>query len=85
MAKQQTACELFAGMILRTQQPEPGDVDGFTIEDLAIQSGMYFQVEVGGPCGEECQCAEVGFPTKCNRLTDAGKQAIRAAIHKAEG
>lgn len=39
------------------------------IQDLAEQHGLLAQVTVAESCGDNCECAEVGFPTECYRKT----------------
>lgn len=79
MEKGTNPYELFAGLILDTQIPDAGDIDGFTIEECAIRAGLYEQIKVTEPCGESCICAEFGFPTACNRLTKIGQGALKKA------
>ncbi len=47
------------------------DVDGGTIQDIAVELGVLQVVEVTEPCGDHCACAEVGdFPLSCYRVFD---------------
>lgn len=39
------------------------------IQELAEQHGLLAQVTVTESCGDNCECAEVGFPTECYRKT----------------
>lgn len=57
--------------------------DGADVQDKAVELGLLVEVEVEGPCGENCACAEFGdFPTNCYRLSSilaAAKPAGAAA------
>ena len=44
------------------------DIDG--IQDMAVECGLIAPHEVTEPCGDECACAECGFPTICYRMTE---------------
>jgi hypothetical protein len=68
----------FAGRILESQRSEAGDLDGAFIEECLIECGLYKPTKVTKPCGANCQCAEFGFPTTCNKLTDAAREALAA-------
>lgn len=35
-----------------------GDVDGWELQDAAIEFGLLQETRVHEPCGEQCQCAE---------------------------
>lgn len=39
------------------------------IQELAEQHGLLAQVTVTESCGDNCECAEFGFPTECYRKT----------------
>jgi hypothetical protein len=78
-SKQQTPAEIFAGLVLAGQCEEPGGYDGFDIEEMLIKAGLFVQVTVTERCDDDCACGEYGFPTKCNRLSRAGKRALKAA------
>ncbi len=70
----------FVGKVLESQRPEPGDIDGGTIQEWLTECGFYAATEVKEPCdeGEEsCDCAEFGFPTTCYRHTEAARAALR--------
>lgn len=73
------AAQIFSGIILGdSMDAEWGGFDGCDIEDAAIKAGLLIQVPVTESCGEDCRCAEYGFPTVCNTLTDAGNAVIQA-------
>lgn len=68
----------FVGLVLDSQVPEPGDLDGFSIEEFAIKCGFYVPTPVTEPCHEEaCVCAELGFPTTCNRWSNSAQEAVK--------
>lgn len=57
-----------------------GDVDGGTLQDAAEVHGLIARTPVTEPCGEACNCAEVGdFPQDCFRPTPTMKRAQAAA------
>ena len=65
------------------------DVDGGWIQDYATDVGILVAVPVTEPCGEgeNCVCAEYGFPAECYRYSLAFKdlcKALAAAIRKME-
>ncbi len=47
----------FAQKILEGWPEEFGDVDGFTIQDAAVECGLLAEETRHEPCGEECNCA----------------------------
>ena len=77
-----TPAERFAAAFLLPMLEDDGlyNLDGFDIEEMAIEAGLLVQVEVAEPCHEEgCACAAAAdFPTRCNRLTGAGEALRRA-------
>lgn len=48
-----------------------GSLEGCDIEEIAVKHGLLELHNVAEPCGEDCACAEVGFPTECYRKTGA--------------
>lgn len=46
------------------------DLDGGDIQGQAVALGLLKEVLATEPCGEECDCAEFGFPLTCYRFTD---------------
>ena len=47
-----------------------GDVDGGELQEIAVGCGLLQPVEMTGPCGEHCSCAEhTDFPAICLRHT----------------
>jgi hypothetical protein len=66
----------FVGFVLESQDGEPGDLDGGTIQEWLTTCGFLKEVEVTEPCDpENCICAEFGFPTICYRRTDLARKA----------
>ena len=62
----------FARAILAGYLPGPcevGDVDGGAIQDAAVAAGLLVPVDVTAPCGDACQCANLGLPTTCFRAS----------------
>jgi hypothetical protein len=61
--------------------PEHGDVDGFTLQDIAQECGLLVEQRVEIPCGENCACAENGVDGEglCYRVQPVMKRARRAA------
>lgn len=43
------------------------DVDGGSLQDMAVEAGALERREIPAPCGENCACAWAGasFPTDC--------------------
>lgn len=61
----------WAGAVLDAHRNDgyPGDVDGGTLQDLAVKHGVIVPVPVKEACGEVCSCAEYDdFPQDCYRL-----------------
>lgn len=58
---------IFGHLVLRAHRdPEPGDVDGATLQDLAVKAGVVTPVQANEACGPNCGCAELGLlPTQC--------------------
>jgi hypothetical protein len=48
------------------------------IQELAEQHGLLTLVTVAESCGENCECAEVGFPAECYRKTSILKSTDSA-------
>ena len=71
--------EIFAGLILAGQLDAGGGYDGLEIQELLVKSGLCRQVTATKACGESCLCAEYGFPIRCNKLTKAGKAALKSS------
>ena len=72
--------EIFAGLILAGQMDDGGcGYDGCDLEELLIKAGLCRQVTAIKACGESCLCAEYGFPTRCNKLTEAGTAALKSS------
>ena len=70
----------FVGRVLGEARQYMSDIDGGDVQAWAIECGLLEEWTATEPCGEQCECAEVAdFPTRCYRLTDAGKAAIDAA------
>lgn len=71
----------FAGEILaRHRGDDPhdiGDVDGGTIQEMAVKHGLLEARRVTAPCGDCCVCAEEGdFPRECYFYSTLGEQAL---------
>lgn len=48
------------------RNPDPVDIDGGTLEDLAVRAGVLEKRHVTEACGEGCTCAEVdALPGEC--------------------
>ena len=60
------------------------DVDGGWVQDYATDTGILVAVPVTEPCGEgeNCVCAEYGFPTECYRYSQPFKD-LRSALDAA--
>jgi hypothetical protein len=74
--------ELFAMEVIDNSREYMGDVDGGWIQDRAAALGILVETPVTEACGEECQCAEFGFPSECYRYS-AAVQAKR--LSRSEG
>ncbi len=67
----------FAGKALNETRLETiGDWDGGDLEDAMTECGLLDATEVSESCGDDCRCAEFGFPTTCCRFTDLAKRCI---------
>ncbi len=53
------------------------ELDGGDIQDMLVAGGILEEFEAAESCGENCVCAEEGFPVLCYRLTEAGEAAER--------
>ena len=69
----------FAVAVLHEHQQGMGDVDGGWLQDKATELGVLVGVEVTAPCGDDCICAEYGFPCICYRYSDT-TNAVRLAL-----
>lgn len=51
---------------------ETHDINNIFVEYLAEMFGLLKEMTVNEPCGEECECADMGndFPTTCLRIVD---------------
>lgn len=77
--KDKVALLRFAGKALyENRMLSIGDWDGGDLQDTAIECGLLEPFDVEGLCGEECRCAEVGFPATCYRFTPLANEAIDA-------
>ena len=76
-----TPLEQFAIDVLNQSRESFADVDGGWIQDRATELGILVPVPVTEACGENCQCAEYGFPADCFRYSEQ-VQAIRALAQK---
>ena len=47
--------------------PPGTDFDGGDLQDAAVEFGLLETVEVHESCGDNCLCAEFGFPQTCYR------------------
>ncbi len=45
-----------------------GSYDGGDIQDIALRHGIMTVEERNSACGENCACAEFGFPAQCHRI-----------------
>lgn len=58
---------------------EPGDVDGASIQDRALELGLLQSRAVAQACGDACACAGfVDFPTQCLFIPDDVQIAARS-------
>lgn len=50
--------------------PEPADLDGFALQDLAVEHGVLVRQQVDGACSDNCACAQNGvtFPDVCYHI-----------------
>lgn len=60
----------FGASILARFHDDLCDLDGFDIEQHALEAGVIRKEQVSEPCGEDCVCAEYGMPSECNVYTD---------------
>lgn len=62
----------FALAVLRESCGGCSDVDGEFIQNKAEIFDLLEEIDVDEPCGEECECADMGndFPTTCLRIVD---------------
>ena len=70
----------FAGIILREHRRELCDVDGGTIQDVAVECGLLVCRAMSSPCGENCRCD--AFPCECFFLSALGERAVDGASYK---
>jgi len=63
---------VFARWVIEQHRDELGDLEAGTIQDKLEGLGLLVRVEVTGPCGEECRCAEYydQWPAECLRLAE---------------
>lgn len=66
---QQTEVERLRAFANDIWEYHTGSFDGCDLEDLAEKHGLIERVEVTQNCGEDCACAEFGFPAQCLRKT----------------
>lgn len=50
------------------------DWDGGDVQDAMVAAGLLAPFEATESCGEDCVCAESGFPLTCYRLTERGQR-----------
>lgn len=80
------AAQRFAGLVLKNHRNDgyPGDMDGGTLQHLALECGLIEWFSAPEPCGEHCSCSESAlpgeWPLNCLHSTAAGKSCIDAAI-----
>jgi len=53
------------------------ELDDGEIQEILVEYGILEEFKAIESCGENCRCAEIGFPSDCYRLTEAGKSARR--------
>lgn len=73
----------FAGLMFSAHRNGgwPADVDGYDIQEWALQCGLIEERQVTGPCGETCSCAEgADFPATCYFNTALGKVVRDSAL-----
>lgn len=68
----------FGALVLKAHRdPDPADIDGATLQELAVSAGVLVSREVTEPCGEGCSCALVtDFPTECFFTADDVREFI---------
>lgn len=68
----------YGAKVIEAHRDEIGDIDGGSLQEMAIECGLLHEVEVTEPCDpESCRCAEWDdFPQKCLRYTEAAKAAL---------
>lgn len=77
--EQNPAAVLFAAKVLTIHRGEccdPGDIDGGTLQELAIECGLLEQFEVTTRCCDSCACHPGDY---CYRLTPAGAALVNQA------
>ncbi|MBX6747507.1 MAG: hypothetical protein IRY87_36215 [Acetobacteraceae bacterium] len=67
-----------AAILLPCLRGDRSVMEGWEIEEAALAAGLIKEVQAQEPCGARCACSDlgVGFPTTCNRLTEAGKALL---------
>jgi hypothetical protein len=75
MSEQNDATERWAAfgraVMAQHKDDDCGDVDGGSLQELGVQTGVLEIVEAKGPCAEEgCMCAAMGgdWPVDCYRV-----------------
>ena len=70
-AEHAAALAEFGRKVMSAHRDELDDLDGATLQDLAIECGLLHFVEVAEPCGESCRCAgyyhREEWPVQCLR------------------
>ena len=65
--------------LAESRHPVPGDIDGGSLQEKAIELGLLAYVTVTEPCGEDCACmdyyASDEWPHECLRETSAAMRA----------
>jgi hypothetical protein len=82
MADLQPDLEQFARRIME-DWPENGDIDGWQLQDIAVECGLLIPTTVTEPCCDDCQCSDTGFPTTCYRRCDLLRaQAVEKGLSR---
>lgn len=74
LAAQAAEIEALRRFVQAAMEPWPmGDLDGGTLQDIAVKHGLLQPVVMKGPCSEECACTEYitadEWPSECYRRT----------------
>ena len=64
------ALRQFALWAISESSFQGGDLDGGDIQGKAVALGLLKEVQATEPCGDQCACAEFGFPQECYRFAE---------------
>jgi hypothetical protein len=67
----------FAAWLIKEARENICGFDGGELQDQMVSDGVLVEFGATAPCGEECSCAQFGFPQQCYRLSDAVKALLK--------